>query len=386
MATSSLQKFEITDEKLEHNEWRFPSSIRLRPLRELEDEDFLVNHKIDRSYDSSTVRFKLLVSQSVIHKHVDTPSLPMPVEVQAVVKQQGWISDEYEHLWSRDGGGSAALTSHGILSFLLQTPRDGGSFCSLSLVNREKTHTGGFYVADEGFGLNALLADQPYQNRHPKVPKDFAILPFLILAQHVDETLRHTQKLSREITATEMRLADGDISLDDNGDYKLLNRFNIEHLRLQRRINFELELERNLVKYIDEYHRMWTALWEGGTSYIEDMQEKIEQQIRYSEQVKVDLEIIPRRIKNQSKTITNFIVQRDNRLNIELAQSSRKIAEESRRDNLLNIEIAKATAQVAEETRADSAAMRTIAVLTLTFLPGTAIAVIRFVTLSSRHY
>ena len=61
-------------------------------------------------------------------------------------------------------------------------------------------------------------------------------------------------------------------------------------------------------------------------------------------------------------------------MNIQLAQSSRKIAEESRRDNLLNIEIAKATAQVAEETRQDSAAMKTIAVLTLTFLPGTAVA------------
>jgi Mg2+ and Co2+ transporter CorA len=61
-------------------------------------------------------------------------------------------------------------------------------------------------------------------------------------------------------------------------------------------------------------------------------------------------------------------------LNIQLAQSSRKIAEESRRDNLLNIEIAKATAQVAEETRQDSAAMKTIAVLTLTFLPATAVA------------
>jgi len=72
--------------------------------------------------------------------------------------------------------------------------------------------------------------------------------------------------------------------------------------------------------------------------------------------------------------IFNFIQQRDNALNIELAKSNRKIAEESRRDNLLNIQIAKATAQVAEETRADSAAMKTIAVLTLTFLPGTATA------------
>ena len=66
---------------------------------------------------------------------------------------------------------------------------------------------------------------------------------------------------------------------------------------------------------------------------------------------------------------------RDNQINIELAKSNRKIAEESRRDNLLNLEMAAATAQVAEETRQDSAAMKTIAVLTLTFLPGTAVAV-----------
>lgn len=66
---------------------------------------------------------------------------------------------------------------------------------------------------------------------------------------------------------------------------------------------------------------------------------------------------------------------RDNKLNIELAASSKRIAEESRLDNLLSVKLAKATADVAEQTRQDSAAMKTIAVLTLTFLPGTAVAV-----------
>ena len=128
-------------------------------------------------------------------------------------------------------------------------------------------------------------------------------MPFNILVHHVDQTFAHTEILSREITNTENRLADGDISLDDNGDFKLLNRLNLEHLRLQRRSNFELELAMNLRKYTDEYHRIWSALWEGGTSYIEDMHEKLEQQTRYAVQVKVDLEMIPRRIKNQSKTV-----------------------------------------------------------------------------------
>ncbi|KAM0714814.1 hypothetical protein Q7P37_009278 [Cladosporium fusiforme] len=370
----ALRKFTISDAELEHNNWQFPSHIKQRPLRDLEDEEFLLNHKIDRSYDDSTVRFKLLVADApYTRRNADAPPLPIIDEVREVVKKERWISDEYEHLWGRDGGGSAALTSHNTLTFMLQTPRDGESFCSLSLY-RDIFQCGGFYCGDGGYSLQELLADVHYENKHPKVPKDFAILPFNILVKHVDETLRQVQLLSRDITATELRLAEGDISLEENGDYKLLNRFNIEHLRLQRRSNFEIELGRNLKKYFDEYERMWTALWEGGTGYIDDMRERVEQQDRYSEQVRVDLEIIPRRIKNQSKTITNFIIQRDNKLNIEISTSSRKIAEESRRDNLLNIELAKATAQVAEETRQDSAAMKTIAVLTLTFLPGTAIA------------
>ena len=299
----ALRKFTISDSELGHNNWRFPTQIKLRPLRNLDDEDFLVNHKIDRSYDDSTVRFKLLVADPPkTRRNADAPPLPMPTEVRDIIKKQRWISDEYEHLWSREGGGSASLTSHNTLIFILQTPTDGGSFSSLSLV-RNVLQCGGFYCADENYSLNALLADAKYENKHRKVPKDFAILPFNILVQHVDETLRQVQILSRDITTTELRLSEGDISLEENGDYKLLNKFNIEQLRLQRRSNFETELGRNLQKYLEEYHKMWPNLWEGDTSYIDDMQEKVEQQMRYSEQVRVDLEIIPRRIKNQSKAV-----------------------------------------------------------------------------------
>lgn len=45
--------------------------------------------------------------------------LPIQPDIRELIKKQGWISDEYEHLWRRDGGGSAALTSHGILSTLV---------------------------------------------------------------------------------------------------------------------------------------------------------------------------------------------------------------------------------------------------------------------------
>ncbi|CZT23512.1 uncharacterized protein RCC_09226 [Ramularia collo-cygni] len=369
-----LQKFEISDSRLEHNNWQFPKLLKTRPLRKLGEEDFLVNHKIDRSYDDSTVRFKLLVGNAVSANLKDQDNLPYDPEVLQTIKQQKWISEEYEHLWRRDEGGSAALTSHGILTFLLQTPRDGRSFCSLSLVNCERTYCGGLHIADEQYNLSSLLSNQQYLNKHPKVPRDFAVLPFCILKQHVDETLVHVQDLSRQVTSAEKRIAEGIISLEDNGDYKLINRLNLEHVRLQRRSDFQLDLASNLLKYLEAYQRLWAVLMEGGTGYIDDMREKVEQQLRYSRQVEKDLQMLPRRIDNQSKAMFNIVALRDNKLNIQLAESSRKIAEESRLDNLLNVKLAKATAQMAEETRQDSAAMKTIAVLTLTFLPGTAVA------------
>lgn len=173
----------------------------------------------------------------------------------------------------------------------------------MSLVNRERTHCGGMFIGDEHYSLDNLLSGQSYLNRHPKVPRDFAVLPFNILVHHVEETLGYVQKLERELRSTEKRIAEGSISLNENGDYKLLNRLTLEHLRLQRRSNFELELAENLLKYIQEYHDLWRHLWEGGTSYIEDMREKIEQQTRYAKQVHHDLDVIPRRIKNQSKAV-----------------------------------------------------------------------------------
>nr|POF27603.1 hypothetical protein CFP56_73788 [Quercus suber] len=292
-----LQKFEISDSKLEvrghdssvvlhspyltceskHNGWKFPSTIKCYPFRADDEDDisFLVSHKVGCGIGANLE---------------DQVKLPFKPDILKVVKEQGWIGADYEHLWRRDG------------AFLLQTPRDGHSFCSLSLVNRERTYCGGVFIADkQNFNLNKLLAGQPYQNRHPKVPRDFAILPFSVLAAHIEETLSYVQKLSREITSTEKRIAEGSINVDDNGDYKLLNRLNNEHIRLQRRSNFEIEFGKNLLTYIEEYHKMWYQLWEGGTSYIEDMKEKIDQQMRYSEQLKLDLEVIPKRIKNQSK-------------------------------------------------------------------------------------
>lgn len=61
--------------------------------------------------------------------------------------------------------------------------------------------------------------------------------------------------------------------------------------------------------------------------------------------------------------------------NIDIARTSRDIAEMSRRDNQLMLRIADESGAVARATARDSAAMRVIAVVTVLFLPATFTAV-----------
>jgi Mg2+ and Co2+ transporter CorA len=62
------------------------------------------------------------------------------------------------------------------------------------------------------------------------------------------------------------------------------------------------------------------------------------------------------------------MIQRDNQLNLSIAEHSRHL-------NKINTDIAKSSQQIAGENRRDDASMKIIAVLTLILLPGTFVAV-----------
>lgn len=64
----------------------------------------------------------------------------------------------------------------------------------------------------------------------------------------------------------------------------------------------------------------------------------------------------------------------------EMADDSRRIARASLRDSNEMRHLAADTKKLAEDTRLDSSSMRTIAIVTMLFLPGTAIAVSRSAT------
>jgi hypothetical protein len=73
-------------------------------------------------------------------------------------------------------------------------------------------------------------------------------------------------------------------------------------------------------------------------------------------------------------SLYNIIAQRDQKISIDIADASRALALESKRDQKISIEISKASSIIALESRRDSSAMKTLAAVTMVFLPGTFVA------------
>ena len=82
--------------------------------------------------------------------------------------------------------------------------------------------------------------------------------------------------------------------------------------------------------------------------------------------------------------VYSLIAQRDNAINLQIAEASKRIAEDSRQDNIAMRQIALDSKTVALATARDSAAMRVIAAVTIFFLPATFTAVSFLVLINLR--
>ena len=76
----------------------------------------------------------------------------------------------------------------------------------------------------------------------------------------------------------------------------------------------------------------------------------------------------------QLAVLFNIIAKRDSQVSIEIAAASRALAIENKKDQRISIAIAKASREIAVESKRDSSSMKTIAAVTMLFLPGTFVA------------
>lgn len=90
------------------------------------------------------------------------------------------------------------------------------------------------------------------------------------------------------------------------------------------------------------------------------------------------------RLSMQLQVLYNIMQREDSKSSKMMAESSNRIAEDTRNDSKAMKSISEQSKQIAEYTQLDSAAMKTIAALSMAFLPGTAVAVRSIYTPPSR--
>ncbi|KAJ9616514.1 hypothetical protein H2200_000233 [Cladophialophora chaetospira] len=81
-----------------------------------------------------------------------------------------------------------------------------------------------------------------------------------------------------------------------------------------------------------------------------------------------------RHISRQLASVLSIMAQAQQELSIEIARAQSRLAEDSRKDQAISLEIAEASKRIAEDTKRDGTSMKTLAVVTLVYLPATAVS------------
>jgi hypothetical protein len=231
--------------------------------------------------------------------------------------------------------------------FVLQTPYLGGPFCSIAMGRTGSTTVGwtvrGIYVYNDD-SLDPLRASGAELSQTAWISTGFQVfsLPEKFLAAHSNIMTQKLAGIVGQVNMVEDKIANhGRRPCDFSEISHQLHLCNTRLIDIERRSRFEqnvCDAIEVIVRESNVGHNSWPS---------------IEPQRTAISSRSFDFESLPRRIENARATINTLVQQRNEQLNIELSHSSRRIA---------------------EATLSDAKSMKTIAVLTMVFLPGTAVA------------
>jgi hypothetical protein len=192
------------------------------------------------------------------------------------------------------------------------------------------------------------------------------LLPICLLEKHIEESIKQFTDITRRVAQVERELHQDMIipPSQGNNDYRMATyqRFNetlhqcsgaVVDLEIRRKFEKELSahLQKNISTIIESYPNAKLP------QYCTDLKERLDLFCSIAGNHDLDIESLPRRIGTQITVLYNQIAQR--------------LAEAARRDNIIMTRIAKSS-------KDDSTAMKTIAILTTVFLPGTFVSVSSF--------
>ncbi|PMD46971.1 hypothetical protein L207DRAFT_522437 [Hyaloscypha variabilis F] len=300
----------------------------------------------DKRQNQEESRFRLLCI-----KVDDRSQIPKQQPTVDTAAEARWINSEFGSFIQKGTVGSAVLTETGDISLIVQTPDDDLPFLTLSM---REIHTEGrqrrsdwvclFFIGPD-IDLESLLHETVFPSDYSPLSPDFMFLPVRILKNEVEQVGRELKELKKLVLKGDDRLLSKDLASLDCVKNELFE-LGKTHLKLRDRWLFAKGLAENLVKCFSEIARLQEKDIGSNSSssgskatYSKILMQRVETQMAMSDILQLDLDAIPPKIKQQHKTI-------DTKLSI----------------------------MIAEDTRRDSSSMKTIAVLTLVFLPATAMA------------
>ena len=264
--------------------------------------------------------------------------LPIP---RSILESAVWRPEVYYNLASTHAGGAAGLVDIP-WRFILQTPLDGGPFCSLAMSCKPKV-VKGVYIFDKDFLNPAEMTDgnasiSTWESSGLQIvtlPQKFLQAHSGALSQRLARTITKVRSVERVLELADQEAPDF-VSIS-----RTLHACNMELVDLERRSRFE----QTVVNAIE------TIVVESRTGARPRPQVALQQAAIASRQF--DFESLPRRMENARTTVNSLIQQRTQALNLELTHASH---------------------QIAEATLSDARSMKTIAILTMVLLPATAVA------------
>ncbi|KAK4910028.1 hypothetical protein LTR66_017460 [Elasticomyces elasticus] len=294
--------------------------------------------------------------------------------------------------------------------FLLRTPDDGGKLISLlgaSVMTRTngKRHFEAYLINSVPRSIDPLPF--PLQIPHEWESTDLllVIFPLTILRIHVDQTLAALSGLILQVEAVERDVRDS--SADTDFDYliRLLHFCDADLIKLEMRWNFEKKLVKEIIQVLDKYRQASSNYQDVkfincdiGTGEKASVHFSFENAPQASDKTglnstkpfmklcsfvnlqeqrcrapEYDFSVLPRRITNQFTAVSMITSTRavlSNSLN--LGSQQRQVYNlVAQRDAKATRELALGSTKIAEATLRDSSSMKTIAAMTLIFLPAT---------------
>ncbi|KAK6533053.1 hypothetical protein TWF281_007213 [Arthrobotrys megalospora] len=333
---------------IERSQWKIRGPINWERLDEEKATEFIKSTPTrDRRTNMEKNRFRILLVQATTS---DRGRLFKQSGILKAAKEAHWIGDEFLYFLEKGTTGSAVVETDNHTSFIVQTPKDDLPYFSLALTelnncrNKSDADWGCILFTDKGIDLENLICNIQFPSDFSApLPPDFMFLPACLLQWQVQQTRDRVNCLSDNILAQDDKLSGGQAkSLERMRS--LLFQLEKQHLSLYRRWSFEQDLAAKLLQCFQVIERR--ASKEEMVTYSQKLSQQVRTQNDLSGTLKHDLDTIPGKLKFQHGMI----------------------------DSQISIMIAKNSEFAATAARKDSSFMRTIAIITLIFLPGTFVA------------